>query len=244
MNLRTGTSGYSYPQWRGTFYPADIRDEAMLGYYAGKLRTVEINNTFYRIPKPAVVANWVTLAPSPFEFVIKASQRITHKAKLVGEDARSSFAYLVEVLTTGNMVPQLAAILLQTPHYVRASEAGIAGIEALCSAAPPGVKLAFELQHPSWNNEELHQLLSRYAAGWVIADRDDGSATWPARMPNWAYIRLRKENYAADELARWIAACDERQLSDAWVFFKHEDTARGAEMAVELATLHKAMRNR
>jgi uncharacterized protein YecE (DUF72 family) len=241
MNLRTGTSGYAYPQWRGSFYPDDLSNDDMLAHYAAKLATVEINNTFYRMPKPAVVANWVLQAPAPFEFVIKASQRITHQAKLVGEDARSSMQYLFTVLGEGGLLPQLAAVLLQTPPYIRASDKTLAALEQLCAVAPAGTRLAFELQHDSWRAQEVADILGKHNAVSVIADKDDGTVdlTSPVFVSpsRYAYVRLRRENYTTEELQTWLAKLSDRGHDDVWVFFKHEDTARGAEMAVELAAL-------
>lgn len=241
MRIRSGTSGYAYPQWRGSFYPADLSNDAMLGHYAQQLAAVEINNTFYRMPKPAVVANWVAQAPAPFEFVVKASQRITHRAKLVGDDATASLRYFFTVLTDGGMMTQLAAVLLQTPPYLRATDATLAAIDTLCGLVPPGTRLAFELAHPSWQSVEVAALLARHGATAVIADRDDGSINLSLPLhvvpAPWAYVRLRRDNYTVPELAAWVQRLRDRDHQDAWVFFKHEDTARGAHMAVEFQQL-------
>jgi len=252
MRVRTGTSGFAYPQWRGSFYPAELSNDDMLSHYAQQLPTVEINNTFYRMPKPAVVANWVAQAPAPFEFIIKASQRITHRAKLVGEDAASSMKYLFSVLEAGGLTwtgtadapPRLGAVLLQTPPYVRATDATIAALEHLAGLAPAGARLAFELGHASWQSAEVAAVLAKHGAVGVIADRDDGSVDWASAVvaapAPWAYVRLRRENYTTAELHDWVARLRERNPADVWVFFKHEDTARGAEMALELGQLTAA----
>ncbi len=252
MRIRTGTSGFAYPQWRGSFYPAELSNDDMLSHYAQQLPTVEINNTFYRMPKPAVIANWVAQAPAPFEFIIKASQRITHRAKLVGEDAAASMKYLFSVLEAGGLTwsgtadapPRLGAVLLQTPAYVRATDATIAALDHLAGLAPAGARLAFELSHASWHNNEVAAVLAKHGAVGVIADRDDGTVDWASPVVTsaaaWAYIRLRRENYSPTELQAWVTRLRERAHADVWVFFKHEDTARGAEMALELTRLTAA----
>lgn len=227
MHLLPGTSGYSYPQWRGSFYPAELRDEDMLPHYAGRLPTVEINNTFYRIPKPDVVDTWKARAPAPFTFVIKASQRISHHAKLKGENAHGSLRYLYSVIE--RLSGQLGAVLLQTPPYLRA-DVGL--LAALLPHVPAGQRIAFELAHDSWHTAEVDRLLLDAGHCRVVADKDDGTATWP-ELADWAYVRLRRDDYSPAQLATWLSELRGRQLQRAFVFFKHEDTARGAEMALE-----------
>ncbi|MEZ4358840.1 MAG: DUF72 domain-containing protein [Kofleriaceae bacterium] len=234
MQLLTGTSGYAYPQWRGTFYPQELRDDDMLAHYAARLPTVEINNTFYRIPKPAVVQTWASRAPAPFAFVIKASQRISHRAKLKGEEAHGSMRYMFSVLEP--LGDQLGAVLVQAPPYVRAD---VATLTALFPHIPAGRRVAFELPHVSWHTAEIDRVLLDQGHCRVVADKEDGTASWPA-LADWAYVRLRREDYAGEQLRGWLAALRERDLSQAFVFFKHEDTARGAEMALELLQLGAA----
>jgi uncharacterized protein YecE (DUF72 family) len=232
VQLLTGTSGYAYPQWRGSFYPADLRDDDMLGHYAGQLPTVEINNTFYRIPKPEVVETWRARVPPSFTFVIKASQRISHRAKLRGDDAHGSMRYLFSVIE--RLGDQLGAVLVQTPPYVRAD---LAVLTELMPTIPAGRRVAFELTHASWHRAEIDQLLLHHGHCRVVADKDDGTASWPV-LADWAYVRLRRENYTPAQLQTWLDDLGRRSLDRAYVFFKHEDTARGAEMALELAQLH------
>ncbi len=228
MQLLTGTSGYSYPQWRGSFYPAELRDDDMLPHYASRLPTVEINNTFYRMPKAEVVDTWKGRAPAPFTFVIKASQRISHRAKLKGADALGSMTYLFTMIE--RLGDQLGAVLVQTPPYVRA-DAGV--LAALLPAIPAGRNVAFELTHESWHTAEIDRLLLDAGHCRVIADKLDGTAEWP-ELDRWAYVRLRRDEYSSEQIAQWLEALRGKGLERAFVFFKHEDTARGAEMALEL----------
>lgn len=231
MQLLCGTSGYAYPQWRGSFYPSDLKDEEMLGSYASRLPTVEINNTFYRIPKPEVVESWRGKVPPSFTFVIKASQRISHRGKLRGEEALGSLRYLYSVIE--RLGSQLGAVLVQTPPYLRADAGALA---ELLAVVPAGQRIAFELPHPSWHAAEIDRLLLERGHCRVVADKEDGSATWP-ELADWAYVRLRREDYSPAQLATWLAELQRRSLARAYVFFKHEDTARGAELALELAAL-------
>jgi uncharacterized protein YecE (DUF72 family) len=232
VQLLTGTSGYSYPQWRGSFYPADLKDDDMLPHYAGRLPTVEINNTFYRIPKPDVVDTWKTRAPSPFSFVIKASQRISHHGKLKGENAHGSMRYLYTVIE--RLGDQLGAVLVQTPPYLRA-DVGV--LSALLPCIPEGKKVAFELTHESWHTAEVDQLLLDAGHCRVVADKEDGTAAWP-QLADWAYVRLRKDDYSTEKIGEWLQALRGKGVATAYVFFKHEDTARGAEMALELQRMN------
>lgn len=234
MQLLPGTSGYAYPQWRGSFYPAELRDEDMLPHYAGRLPTVEINNTFYRIPKPDVVETWKARAPAPFSFVIKASQRISHRAKLKGEDAHGSLRYLYSVIE--RLGEQLGCVLVQTPPFVRA-DAGV--LAALLPVIPAGQRVAFELTHASWHTAEIDRLLLDHGHCRVVADKEDGTAAWP-ELSRWAYVRLRKDSYTTAQIQAWLDELRGKGLEQAYVFFKHEDTARGAEMALELLQLAQA----
>jgi uncharacterized protein YecE (DUF72 family) len=226
VRLLTGTSGFSYPQWRGSFYPAELADDAMLAHYAGKLPAVEINNTFYRMPKAHVVAGWAAAVPASFTFVIKASQRISHKGKL-GPDAIDSMQYLWKMCEP--LGAQLGAVLVQLPPWI-AADAGVLR-EFLAAAVPREHKVAFELPHASWQTPQIEQLVVDHGAAIVIADRADGSARWPA-LGSWAYVRLRKDAYAPAMLDDWYAKLAAARLDTACVFFKHEDTAAGAELAM------------
>lgn len=234
MQLLTGTSGYAYPQWRGSFYPVELRDDDMLGYYASQLPSVEINNTFYRIPKPAVIDSWKARVPDHFTFVIKASQRISHRAKLRGDDAHSSMRYLFSVIE--RLGEQLGAVLVQTPPFVRADRGVLA---ALLPTIPIDRRVAFELTHPSWHSAEIDQLLLDHHHCRVVADKEDGTASWPD-LRDWAYVRLRRDHYTAEQLQGWMEKLRDRSLHRAFVFFKHEDTARGAEMAMDVLRLAAA----
>jgi uncharacterized protein YecE (DUF72 family) len=237
MRLLTGTSGYAYDQWRGRFYPDDLDGDAMLGHYAARLPAVEINNTFYRMPKTAVLEKWRAQAGPGFTFVLKASQRISHKGKL-GPDSLDSMQYLWKV--AGALGDQLGPVLIQTPPWFR-KDAGV--LRAFLEAAfPPdrgARRIAFELAGASWDDDEIDQLLGDFACARCIADKDDGSAR-TVRTTSWTYTRLRRDDYSPEQLGAWLDRLAVLGGDEHFVFFKHEETARGAELALELAALAAA----
>ncbi len=233
MDIRVGTSGFSYPQWRGRFYPEALADDDLLGYYAARLATVEINNTFYRMPKADVVARWREQAARPdFTFVWKASRRISHQAKLRPPEAYDSMAYLFKVAAP--LGAQLGPVLIQTPPYLK-KDLGLLR-EFLAAAVPPGRPIAFELQAASWETDDVDALLAEHGCARCLADKEDGSARLIRTAP-WTYLRLRKDDYSDAELAGWDERIRGLGGELAWIFFKHEDTARGVEMAMALQAL-------
>ncbi|HVV82739.1 MAG TPA: DUF72 domain-containing protein, partial [Kofleriaceae bacterium] len=233
MEIRVGTSGFAYPQWRGRFYPDDLDDEAMLGYYAARLPAVEINNTFYRMPKADVVARWRQQAARPdFTFVWKASRRISHQARLKAPDAHDSMAYLYKVAAA--LGDQLGPVLIQTPPYLE-KDTGLLR-EFLAAAVPPGRAVAFELQGAHWDGDDVDQVLGDHGCARCVADKDDGSARL-VRTASWSYVRLRKDDYGEAELASWLERVRALGGDRAWIFFKHEETARGVELAMALQAM-------
>ena len=235
MRFLVGTSGYAYPQWRGRFYPDDLADDAMLAHYAGRLVTVEINNTFYRMPKTEVVTKWRDQVGPAFRFVWKASRRISHQAKLKPPEAFDSMAYLYKVAAP--LGDQLGPVLIQTPPYLR-KDVGLLR-EFLAGAVPEGKPVAFELAGSSWDTDEVDQVLADRGCARCIADREDGSARL-VRTASWLYVRLRADDYSDEALTSWRDRLRTLGGDEAWVFFKHEDTARGAEMALALQALASA----
>jgi len=235
VRVLAGTSGYSYPQWRGAFYPDDLADDGMLGFYAGQLPTVEINNTFYRMPKTAVLEKWAAQVPEGFTFVIKASQRITHKAKLKAPEAHESMAYLWKV--TEALGAKLGPVLIQTPPYLK-KDVGLLR-EFVAATIPAGKRVAIELQGSSWDDDEVDTALADAGVARCIADREDGTVR-AVRTAAWGYARLRKDDYTEAEREGWLERLAGLGLAEAFVFFKHEETARGAELAVAFDALARA----
>jgi len=219
-----GTSGFSYPAWRGPFYPEELPAKEMLAYYAGQLATVEINNTFYRLPTPALLTGWSRQTPPAFRFALKAPQRITHQLRLRdAQEITQTFCGLAATLG-----PKLGPLLFQLPPYLRFEAARLAEFLAVL---PPKVEAAFEFRSDTWFNDETYALLTKHRAALCIADADT-LATPPVATAPFGYLRLRRADYTAADLDAWAARVRE---TDRWkrvyVYFKHEDSGRGPALA-------------
>ncbi|HUF09780.1 MAG TPA: DUF72 domain-containing protein [Rhodothermales bacterium] len=229
MALYTGTSGFSYKEWKGVFYPEKLPDSEMLAYYSGQLPAVEINNTFYRLPRPDVLAGWAAQVPESFRFILKASRRITHFKKL--KDAADVTEYMFSVAS--GLGSRLGPILFQLPpNFPKDVERLTAFLELI----PIGVRGAFEFRHDSWNDPDVHQALAHKNAAWCVADADDQPAVM-VRTADWGYLRLRREGYTDAELESWAGWIGEQGWEDAFVFFKHEDAGAGPKMASQFLSM-------
>lgn len=228
MILRVGTSGFSYKEWKGVFYPEDLPASAMLHYYAERFSTVEINNTFYRMPVEKTLSQWAGQVPPGFRFVLKAPQRITHQKKLegAGEDAR----HLLEVGAA--LGERLGPILFQLPPYLRKD---LPRLRAFLDELPGGARAAFEFRHASWFDGEALDLLRERGAALCVADTDEQPAEDAPGLKggDWGYARLRRLEYTPEDLRRWAERVAASGWTEAWVFFKHEDEARGPAFARE-----------
>ncbi len=195
MTVRIGTSGYNYPEWRGSFYPEKFPTGKMLPYYAERFRTVEINYTFYRMPNAKTIAGWDAETPPHFCFVLKAPQRITHIARLrnVGEP----LAYFLDVAR--QLGPKLGPILFQLPPNFKKDADRLAGLLELL---PADLRYAFEFRHESWHADDCYRQLEAKNAALCIADSESAS-TPVVPTADWGYLRLRDEGYSPDDLVRW-----------------------------------------
>lgn len=223
MEVYVGTSGYQYDFWRGGLYPEGLKKEGMLESYAQHFRTVEVNNTFYRMPKREVVQRWVDATPDDFRFVIKASKRITHKDPLTDAD---SVAYLFKVLEP--LEGKLGAVLFQLPPYLRK---GVDRLRGFLELLPEGARAVFEFRHVSWFCEETYDVLRSGRAAMSLGDYEGkgGDALQDGRMPTvatapWGYARLREDDYDEAALKAWAETLSQ-PWDDLFVFFKHEETA-------------------
>jgi uncharacterized protein YecE (DUF72 family) len=224
MNLYVGTSGYSYKEWKGTFYPKDLPAKQMLRYYAERFRTVEINNTFYRMPRASVLEAWSGEVPADFKFVLKASQRITHMKRL--KDAGDSVSYLLEV--AGALKEQLGPLLFQLPPNLKKD---VTRLREFLTLLPPERRAAFEFRNQSWFDEEVFGLLRDHQATLCIAEAEDDLEVPFVATAEWGYLRLRRPDYGDVELKTWVDRVREQGWRDAFVFFKHEDEGKGPQMA-------------
>lgn len=230
MHWYAGTSGYSYAAWKGSFYPRDLPGDAMLGHYAGRLPAVEINNTFYRMPRSSVLENWAAAVPETFRFVIKASRRITHQLRLKG--AAEPTDYLLERASL--LGQRLGAVLFQLPPNLPKD---LDRLAAFLEVLDQRVPAAFEFRHPSWQDDAVLDLLRDAGAALCICD-DDGvePAALTATAP-WVYLRLRRTGYGDTDLQRWLAAGAASGARTGYAFFKHEDAGAGPALAARFLDL-------
>src|SRR5205823_2541043 len=224
MNLYVGTSGYSYKEWKGTFYPEGLPEKQMLRFYGERFRAVEINNTFYRMPKPAVLESWAAEVPADFKFVLKASQRITHMQRL--KDADDSLSYLIKVART--LKERLGPLLFQLPPNFKKDAARLRAFLALL---PPQPRSAFEFREQSWFDDEVFGLLREHQAVLCIAEAENDLEIPFVSTADWGYLRLRRPDYGDAELKAWAKRVHEQEWREAFIFFKHEEEGKGPEMA-------------
>ena len=230
MSVKAGTSGFSYKEWKGPFYPEKLANKDMLAYYAGELPTVEINNTFYRLPRSEVLENWAEQVPEGFRFSIKASRRITHFKRLKETD--EVLEYLLG--TTSVLGDRLGVILFQLPPNFKAD---LDRLEGFLDILPRNLRAAFEFRNPSWFDEEVYEALRKHGAALVTADTNEADAEIVATA-SWGYLRLRKDDYDDEQLAAWARAVVDTGWEEAFVFFKHEDAGGGPRMAKRFLELH------
>ena len=218
--LLAGASGYSFKEWKGHFYPADLAADAMLAYYAERLPTVEINNTFYRMPKTSVLEAWAAATPASFRFAIKASQRITHFARLKAETAAEPLGYLYRNLAA--LGAKRGPVLFQLPPNLKKD---LPRLVAFLQLLPADHRAAFEFRHDSWLDDEVYAALKDGGAALVVSEREDNAPPPLVETAAFGYVRLRLESYSAAELRAWA----ERLAATAWreihVYFMHEPTA-------------------
>jgi uncharacterized protein YecE (DUF72 family) len=224
MNLYVGTSGYSYKEWKGSFYPEDLPDKQMLHFYGERFQTVEINNTFYRMPKASVLEAWSAEVPANFKFVLKASQQITHIKRL--KNAADSLAYLLKVIAT--LKEQLGPLLFQLPPYLKKDAPRLSDFLKLL---PAEHRAAFEFRHQSWFDEEIFGLLREHHAVLCIAEAENDLEIPFVSTADWGYLRLRRPDYGDKELKEWGERVHGQNWREAFVFFKHEEEGKGPAMA-------------
>jgi uncharacterized protein YecE (DUF72 family) len=228
VRILTGTSGYSYKQWKGRFYPEKIKEAEMLGFYAGRFPTVEINNTFYRMPSPEILRKWADQTPEGFTFVLKAPQRITHQKRL--GDVGADVAYFLDA--AGTLGPKRGPVLFQLPPYMRKD---VGRLQSLLDRLPGSPPAALEFRHASWFDDEVREVLRGKGAALCLADTDEEPLKDVAITAGWGYLRLRRTAYTEADLDAWAQRVRAQPWDRAFVFFKHEDEARGPQFAATFA---------
>jgi len=228
MRVLAGTSGFSYKEWKGSFYPEDLPAGQMLSYYAARLPAVEINNTFYRMPKPALLEGWAAQVSPEFRFVLKASQRITHRKRL--KEAGEEVAYFFQ--TAATLGDRLGPALFQLPPNLKKD---LPRLETFLGVLPEGARAAFEFRHASWFDEAVYERLRARNLALCIADSEKLSTPVVATA-DYGYFRLRDEGYEDADMARWADTirAHEAQWKDTFVYFKHEESGKGPEFARRL----------
>jgi uncharacterized protein YecE (DUF72 family) len=224
-----GTSGYNYREWKGSFYPADISDKAMLVHYAGRFTTVEINYTFYRMPTVRMLANWARETPDHFRFALKAPRRITHEQRL--RSIEDTLAYFCEVAET--LGPKLGPLLFQLPPFLRKD---VELLEVFLHDLPTGMQSAVEFRHVSWHAEDTYAVLKRFGVALCIADSEERTTPFEATAA-FGYFRLRRAAYDDAALRAWIERMEGTAWKDVFVYFKHEERGTGPRYAAQFVTL-------
>jgi uncharacterized protein YecE (DUF72 family) len=232
MKLHVGTSGYSYKEWKGNFYPEDLPAKEMLSYYSRRLPAVEINNTFYRLPQPSMIENWKAQVPAQFRFSIKATQRITHIKRL--NNVADETKYLLE--TAALLEERLGVVLFQLPPNMK-KDAG--RLKTFLELLPADTRTAFEFRHETWFDEETFGLLREQDCALVVSDTDEKPLTEIISTASWGYLRLRRTAYEERDLTEWLKRVRDQKWKDAFVFFKHEDEGVGPKLAAQFIEMSK-----
>jgi uncharacterized protein YecE (DUF72 family) len=229
MEIRTGTSGFSYKEWKGAFYPQDLPADRMLAYYGERFRACEINNTFYRMPDPEMLRGWASEVPPSFRFVLKASRQITHSKRL--KDCAQPVEFLAQQARA--LGEQLGPILFQLPPNLKAD---VERLRTFLGVIPSDIRAALEFRHESWHDDAVLDALREHGAALAIADTDELTAPRVATA-EWGYLRLRRVVYTDDEVRDWASWTLAQNWSEAYAFFKHEDAATGPRLAARFAEL-------
>ena len=224
MRAFVGTSGYAYKEWKGAFYPEKLAAAKMLHYYGEHFNGVEVNNTFYRMPSERVLVKWYDDVPEGFMFVLKASRRITHFKRLKPE-AKDELQYLIK--TASVLHDKLGPTLFQLPPNFKKD---VELLQTFLDLLPNRYGAAFEFRHESWFDDEVYDAMRHYNACLVLAEANELTVPRIATA-DWGYLRLRKESYDEAELTDWVEWLHDQSWQDAFVFFKHEDTGAGPELA-------------
>jgi uncharacterized protein YecE (DUF72 family) len=230
MGFYVGTSGYSYKEWKGSFYPEDLPVAKMLGFYGERFDTVESNYTFRGMPPVSVLENWAATVPEGFQFALKAPMQITHRRRL--EDAGELVAQWFEV--AGVLKERLGPVLFQLPPNFAKD---VSRLRDFLAVLPTGYRVAFEFRHPSWFDEAVFALLRDRGVALCLAEAEDDLDVPFVATTDWGYVRLRRPDYGSEELSSWTKRIRAQNWRDVFVFFKHEDEGRGPRLAKRFLAL-------
>ena len=220
--LLAGASGYSFKEWKGVLYPDDIKAEDMLAFYSARLPTVEINNTFYRMPRTSVIEHWAATVPEDFRFSIKASQRITHMSRLRAETAAEPVGYLYKNMAA--LGAKRGPVLFQLPPNMKKD---LARLTEFLGLLPAGHNATFEFRNETWFDDEVYAALKAAGAALCLSEREDSEPPPLVETAPWGYVRLRLETYSDADLKKWARKLQATGWRDIHVYFMHEATAPG-----------------
>jgi uncharacterized protein YecE (DUF72 family) len=232
MNFYVGTSGYSYPKWQGTFYPKDLPTKQLLRFYGEHWRTVEINYTFRRLPTASVLKTWTDAVPAAFPFVLQAPEQITHRRRL--KDAADAVANFLDI--AAQFKERLGPLLFQLPSNFKKD---VPRLRAFLALLPRQRRVTFEFREPSWFDDEVFALLRRRHIALAIADAEGDLEVAVVATTDWGYVRLRRPDYSTAALKTWVQWVQQQAWQDAFVFFKHDDTGKGPQLAQRFLELAK-----
>jgi uncharacterized protein YecE (DUF72 family) len=229
MRAFVGTSGFAYKPWKGPFYPADLKDDQMLSYYAQHFRTVEINNTFYRMPGEDMLSKWAQQTPDDFLFVLKASRRITHIKRLKDEDDSTGYLFTKAQALGAKLGP----VLFQLPPNFKKD---VPRLQAFLEKIPPSRDITLEVRNPTWLEDEVYDTLRQHKVALCAADMGGDDDEPEQEVPlvstaEWGYLRLRRDTYSDADLVAWVSRIRDQPWNRVFVFFKHEDEGQAPKLA-------------
>ena len=224
MTLYVGTSGYSYKEWKGRFYPETISPKEMLAYYASRFNAVELNNTFYRTPQPSMIETWKAQVPESFRFSVKAPQTITHFRRL--NNAGSQTQLLLK--TIAPLEHRLGAVIFRLPETMKKD---LRRLETFLKELPAETPAVFDFRHPTWFADEVVELLRGQNRVFCVSDIEELPESYSFKTADWGYVRLRRVKYSKAALVKWVKRIKAQKWKDTYVFFKHEDEGTGPKLA-------------
>jgi uncharacterized protein YecE (DUF72 family) len=230
MTLYVGTSGYSYKEWKGSFYPETIPAKDMLSYYASRLQAVELNNTFYRMPQPSMIENWKAQVPENFRFSVKAPQVITHFRRL--KDAGPQTRQLLK--TVSALEERLGAVIFRLPENMKKD---LKRLETFVKDLPADTPAVFDFRHPTWFDDEVYALLRSHNRVLCVSDIEELPESYTHKTADWGYVRLRRVRYTKADLIKWNKRIKAQVWKNTYVFFKHEDEGTGPKLAARFLDL-------
>ena len=230
MRFFVGTSGYSYKEWKGSFYPDTLPQKEMLSYYAQRFEAVEINNTFHKFPTEETVHAWAEQVPESFRFVLKARQIITHFRRLQNAERHTDdFIRIASVLKK-----RQGPILFQLPPNFKKD---LPRLDAFLKYVDGRASIVFEFRHESWFCDDIYDCLRSHSTAMCVTDEVEVPQAKLVRTADFGYVRLREERYTTKALNEWIQRSRSQKWPEVYVFFKHEDVGAGPALATRFLEL-------